>query len=188
MIVDLLIIFPIFTLSILGMKDGMVKKGIALLVTLVAVVLAQLTMDDMATMYVEEFDVERGTAVFYGYFTVFFGLILLQSLIFRLTAHDYKIGGIADRVVGAFFGFVQGVFIVSVVLMMLAIQRIPSRIYRVDSRLYTTIVNIAPQFLDFTLTTVPETSGELKEETGRRLDEYTKPRGGMQRPATTGKK
>ena len=188
MIIDIMIIFPVLTLTALGMRDGLTKKGIALFVTLVAVVVAQLTMDDMAGFFVDEFDVERSDAVLYGYFTVFFGLILLQSLIFRLTGHDYKIGGIADRVVGAFFGFVQGLFIMSVVFMMLALQRFPSRPYRVDSRLYSTVVNIAPQFLDFTLTTVPVTTEEIKEKTGQRLNELTKPQGGTPKPAPTEKK
>lgn len=188
MIIDLMIIFPVIVFTALGMRDGMVKKGIALFVTLTAIVVAQLTMDDMATWYVNEFDVERSSAIYYGYFTVFFGLILLQSLVFRLTAHDYKIGGIADRIVGAFLGFLQGIFIMSVVFMVLALQRIPSRTYRVDSRLYGTVVNIAPQFLDFTLTTVPMTSEELKEKTGQRIDEITKPEGGAKTPVPAKKK
>ncbi len=188
MIIDLLIIFPVLTLTTLGMKDGMVKKGVALFVTLIAIVVAHLTMDDMATIFVDEFEMERSNAVFYGYFAVFFGLIVLQSLIFRLTAHDYKIGGIADRVIGSFLGFVQGLFIMSVVFMMLLPQNLPSRTYRTDSRLYGTIVNIAPQFLDFTLTTVPETTGELKEGAEKRIDEYTKPQEPPKKPAATEKK
>ncbi len=175
MIVDLFIIFPVITFAALGLRDGMVKKGIALGVTMVALVVAHLVMNEMATFYVEEFGTEQSDAVLYGYFTVFFGLIILQSIIFRLTAHDYKIGGIADRIVGSFFGFLQGLFIMSAIFMLLALQRIPSRPYRVDSRLYSTIANIAPQFLDFTLTTVPVTTEEIKEKTGQRLDDLTKP-------------
>jgi len=188
MVLDLLIIFIVLTLTALGLKDGMMKKGVALIVTLIAIVVAHLTMDDMATAYVDEFDIDRSTAVFYGYFTVFFGLILLQSLIFRLTAHDYRIGGIADRVVGSFLGFVQGLFIVSVVFMMLVPQDIPSRRYRIDSRLYGTIVNIAPQFLDFTLTTVPQTGEEIKQEAGQRINEYTKPEEVVKKPSAPEKK
>ena len=188
MIIDIMIIFPIIAFTALGLKDGMVRKGVALGATLAALVIAHLLMDDMAKLYVDEFDVEPSSAVFYGYMTVFFGIILLQSLIFRLTAHDYKIGGIADRIVGSCLGLLQGAFIMSAIFMLLALQRIPSRPYRVDSRLYGTIVNLAPQFLDFALTTVPVTTEEIKAKTGQRLDDLTKPQSGAKKPAPTEKK
>lgn len=188
MIVDILIIFPILAFMALGLKDGMVRKGIALGVTLVALIVAHLMMNDMASWFAEEFDMEQGSALFYGYFSIFFGLILLQSLIFRLTAHDYTIGGIADRIVGSFLGFLQGMFIMSAIFMVLALQRIPTRTYRVDSRLYSSIVNLAPQFLDFMLTTVPVSADEIKEKTGQRLDELTKPETGAKKPTPTEKK
>lgn len=187
MIIDLLIIFPILTFTALGLKDGMVRKGIALAATLAALVIAHLLMNDMASWYADEFDLEQGSAVFYGYFTVFFGLILLQSLIFRLTAHDYMVGGIADRIVGTFLGFLQGAFIMSAIFMILAIQRIPTRTYRIDSRLYYSVLNLAPQFLDFALTTVPVTTEEIKTKTGQSLDDLMKPQD-IKKPAPTEKK
>ncbi|MEX2117128.1 MAG: CvpA family protein [Bacteroidota bacterium] len=175
MIIDLMIIFPVITLCVLGFRDGIVKKGIALLVTFAALISAQLLMSDVADFYVEEFDLERGEAVIYGFYSVFFGLIFLQSLIYRLTASEYKIGGIADRFVGSGLGLLQGLLIMSVIFMMLALRGFPSRQYRVDSRLYKPILNIAPQVLDFTLETVPEATEDLRGETKERLDEFTKP-------------
>ncbi len=175
MIIDLLIIFPVIALCVLGFKDGIVKKGVALLVTFFAMIIAHLLMNDMAEFFAMEFDLERVDAVIYGFYTIFFGLIFLQSLMYRLTVSDYKIGGIADRFVGSGLGLLQGLLIMSVVFMMLALTGFPSRQYRIDSRLYKSVVNIAPQLLDFTLETVPETTQELKGQTKERLDEFTKP-------------
>ncbi len=175
MVIDLLILFPVVALSVLGFRDGLVKKGIALTVTFAAMIVAQLTLDDMARFFVDEFDISPGEAPLYGYFTVFFGMIFIQSLVYRLAGHGYKIGGIADRTVGSVFGILQGLLIMSVVLMMLGLLRFPSRTYRVDSRLYKSVVNIAPQLLDFTMNVVPETTGELQEEAKTRVDEFTKP-------------
>lgn len=176
MIVDLMIVFPLIILTALGFKDGLVKKGIALLVTFMAMIVAQTVLDDVATLFAGEFDLERADAVLYGYFAVFFGMIFLQSLIYRLTASGYKIGGIADRMVGASLGFLQGLLIMSVVFMMLALQRFPSRQYRVDSRLYKPVANLAPQLLDFTLNVVPEATMDLKDKSKERLDEFGKPK------------
>jgi len=175
MIIDLMIIFPVITLCVLGFRDGIVKKGIALLVTFSAMIIAQLLMSDMAEFYVMEFDLERAEAIIYAFYSIFFGLIFLQSLMYRLAASDYKIGGIADRFVGSGLGLLQGLLIMSVIFMMLALTGFPSRQYRNDSRLYKSVVNIAPQLLDFTLEVVPETTEELKLETKERLDEFTKP-------------
>lgn len=167
MVIDLLIIFPIVALSILGFRDGLVKKGIALVVTFLAMVVAQLLLDDMARFFVEEFDVTPGEAPIYGYFTVFFGLIFLQSLTYRLAGQGYKIGGIADRAVGSVFGILQGLLIMSVIFMMLGLLRFPSRTYRVDSRLYKTVVNIAPQLLDISM--------NVEEQAKEHLEDLTKP-------------
>ncbi|MBI2619982.1 MAG: CvpA family protein [Ignavibacteriales bacterium] len=175
MIIDLFIIFPIIVLCVLGFRDGLVKKGIGLLVTVIALVLSQVFLDDMAGFYVEEFDIERSDAVMAGFFTVFFGLIFLQSLIYRLAAHNYKIGGIADRTVGSLLGLFQGLVIMSVIFMILALQRFPSRQYRIDSRLYTSVVNVAPMLLDFTLEVVPETTQEFKGKAEERIGDFTKP-------------
>ena len=175
MIIDLMIIFPVIALCVLGFRDGIVKKGIALVVTFMALVAAQLLMSDMAEFYVSEFDSERADAVVLGFYTVFFGLILLQSLVFRLAAGGYKIGGLADRFVGSSLGLLQGILIMSVVFMMLSLVGFPSRQYRIDSRLYKSVINIAPQLLDFTLEVVPEKTAEIKGETKERLDEFTKP-------------
>lgn len=175
MVVDLMIIFPVIILTTLGFKDGLVKKGVGLLVTFVAMIVAQYVLNDVATMFAQEFDLERADAVVWGYYAVFFGMIFLQSLIYRLTANNYKIGGIADRLVGASLGFLQGILIMSVVFMMLALQRFPSHQYRVDSRLYKSVANLAPQLLDFSLNTVPEVTGEIKDKGQERIDELTKP-------------
>lgn len=188
MVIDLLIIFPVVSLTALGFKDGMVKKGTALLVTFVAMIVAQAVLDDVATFFAGEFDLERPDAVLYGYFAVFFGMIFLQSLIYRLAASDYKIGGIADRTVGAVLGFFQGMLIMSVVFMMLALQQFPSRTYRIDSRLYKPVANLAPQLLDFTLNTVPEAAEEVKDKGKERLDEFGKPNASQAQPAPAQKK
>lgn len=180
MVIDLLIVFPIVALSILGFRDGLVKKGIGLVVTFIAMIVAQLLLDDMARFFVEEFDANPSDAPIYGYFTVFFGLIFLQSLIYRLAAHGYKIGGIADRVVGSAFGVLQGLLIMSVIFMILGLVRFPSRTYRVDSRLYKPVVNIAPQLLDISTT--------VEEEAKEHIEGLTKPAPSQGKPPTPSEK
>jgi len=175
MVIDLIIIFPVITLCVLGFKDGLVKKGIGLAVTIIALVVAQLLTNDMAEFYVNEFDTDRRDGVILGFYTVFFGLIFLQSLVYRLSGSEYKIGGIADRMIGSFLGLLQGIIIMSALFMMLNLTGFPSRTYRNDSRLYKPVVNAAPQILDFILEVVPEKSEEIEGKAKERLDELTKP-------------
>ncbi|MBI4418076.1 MAG: CvpA family protein [Ignavibacteriales bacterium] len=175
MIIDLFIIFPVIALCVLGFRDGIVKKGIGVVVTIIALIVAQLMVNDVAEFYVNEFDSDRTDAVILGFYTVFFGLVFLQSLIYRLSGTEYRIGGIADRIIGSILGLFQGLVIMSVIFMMLNLTGFPSRSYRNDSRLYKPVVNIAPQILDFTLEVVPEKTGEIKGQAKERLDEFTKP-------------
>ncbi len=162
---DLLLAVPIIVAILVGFRDGLVRKLVAIAATVAALFLAQFLMADAGNALVEAFDVDKSSAPVLGYFSVFFGILILQSLLYRLLAKGYKIGGIADRIIGSVLGFVQASIVVSAILMMLATQGWPSRQARKESRLYRSLVNIAPSLLDTSTTLLPEAQERLKELT-----------------------
>ena len=52
-------------------------------------------------------------APIYGFLVIFLGLFVLQGLVYRIVAKNYKIGGFADRIGGIVLGFIEGVIFVS---------------------------------------------------------------------------
>lgn len=161
---DLLIVTPIIIFTLLGFRDGIVRKIVGVIMTILALIAAKLFMADTGRIFVEDFGADPVDAPTYGFLFVFFIILLMQSLLYRLLARGYRIGGITDRILGSVIGFVQGVLIVSSFLVPLTLQDFPSQRTRNDSRLYKPVVNIAPRILD-----------AAEAMASERIEELTKP-------------
>ncbi len=165
MLLDLLLGTPIIIFTLLGLRDGIVRKSVALVCLLAGLVLGQLYMHEAGEFLVQNAGVNPSDAPMLGYLAIVLFILLTQSLVYRLAAGGYKIGGIADRIGGGVLGFVEGVLLMSTLLLIFAMSGIPSRATSRDSRFYRPIVNIAPRILDFSSTMGPETMNKLKELT-----------------------
>jgi uncharacterized membrane protein required for colicin V production len=148
MLLDILIGIPILVFTLIGVRDGIVRKLIAILVVIGGLFVGQIFQHDASVLLVEKIGVDPSNAPMLGYLTIFFGLVLLQALVYRLVAGKYKIGGVADRVIGCVLGFAEGVLFISALLLILLPTGFPSRDTARDSRFYKSVVNIAPQIMD----------------------------------------
>ncbi len=164
---DLLIAMPIIIFSLIGFRDGLVKKLVAIIMMVLGLVAAQTYRADVGRMIAEFIGIYNNTFATLGFLTIFIGVVTLQALLYRILTANYKIGGVADRSLGGILGFVQGMIFISVILMVYSVEGIPSQQVKRDSRFYSLVINIAPQILDATSGIVPE----FKD----RLDELTKP-------------
>ncbi len=163
MILDILLGGWIIMAGLIGVRDGSVRKGVSAIMTIVALILSQTFMRDTADVLVESGGVDPSNAPLLGALTVFFGVMIIQSLIYRFATGPYKIGGIGDRVGGGVAGVIQGVLFVSSFLFIMAMIGFPSRAMKRDSRIYKSVVNISPQILDQVMTLGPETLERLKD-------------------------
>ena len=100
-----------------------------------------------------------------AYLIIFFAIVLIQSLLYRLFAKRYKIGGIADRIIGASLGLFEGMLVVSVVLVVFSLKGVPDRKTAKESRLYGTLISLAPRISDFATTALPEAQEKLEKIT-----------------------
>ncbi|MBM4169060.1 MAG: CvpA family protein [Ignavibacteria bacterium] len=164
---DLVLVAPLILLALLGFRDGMVRKIVGIVTAVVAMYVAQEFRSDVGNFLAGLLSMELSVIPSIGFLAVFFGIIFIQSLLYRLLTRNFKIGGIADRILGSVLGLFQGMLIVSVLLMVFTTAEFPSRQTKTDSRLYKPIVNIAPQIMDFLSTMGPEAR--------ERIDEMTKP-------------
>jgi len=148
MLLDILIVVPIILFTLMGLRDGIVRKAIAILVMIGGLFAGQIFQHDAGEFLVSKVGADPSSAPMLGYLTIFFGLVLLQALVYRLVAGKYKIGGVADRIIGCGLGFAEGMLLVSSILLILLPTGFPSRTTARDSRFYKSVVNIAPQILD----------------------------------------
>lgn len=167
MILDLFLIVPLILFTLLGLRDGIVKKLVGIASIILGLFLGQGYMHDVGQFLVENMGTTPSSAPAMGFFWIFLFTTLVTSIVYRITSNNFKIGGIADRVLGAVLGFVQGALIASSLLLIMAFQGIPSRTTARDSRMYKPLVNIAPQILDF--------GSEAGSETIKHIDSLTRP-------------
>ena len=165
MLLDLVLLCLLIFYSLFGLRDGIVKKLVGIAAIVLALFLAQGYMHDAGKFLVENMGTAQGNAAPMGFFGIFLVVTLLASLIYRIASSNYKIGGIADRIIGAILGFVQGALIASSLLLFMALQGSPSRDTLRDSRLYKPLVNLAPQILDLGSEIGPEAAKHIESLT-----------------------
>jgi uncharacterized membrane protein required for colicin V production len=170
MMLDLFFGFLLVLFGLLGFKDGIVRKLVSTIVMMVAVFVGQAYMREAGNYLVEKMDFEKSTAPMYGFLLLFFVILIAQSLLYRMGAGNYKIGGIADRLVGAAIGLGQGMLFLSSLLFILAMGGIPSRETTRDSRLYRSAVNLTPEIIDFVTTLAPDAREKLNSLSAPGID------------------
>ena len=169
MLLDLFLMSPPILFTLLGIRDGLVRKLVSIGAIVLALFLAQAYMRDVGEFMSENMGTSPSNAPSMGFLFVFLFVTLVVSIIYRITSDNYKIGGIADKVLGAVLGFVQGALLASCFLLIMAFQGIPSRETARESRLYKPLVNIAPQILDL--------GAEVGPGAVKNLENLTKPGG-----------
>lgn len=162
---DLLVVTPIIITLLLGFRDGTVRKLVSVLMAVLSMNLAKIYMGDVGKVLMERFEIESADAPTLGFLTVFFALMLMQSLLYRLLARNYKIGGMVDRILGSVVGFVQGVVVVAAVAYALQLQGFPSQKTVRDARLYTPVANVGTAILRIADVVAPQIDQRLKELT-----------------------
>jgi len=169
MLLDLILISPLILYTLLGLRDGLVRKLVSIGAIILALFLGQMFMHDVAEWMVGNLGTSAANAPTLAFACVFLFVTLLVSIAYRVTSGNYKIGGVADKVLGSVLGFIQGALLASSFLLFLAFQGMPSRETIRDSRLYRPLVNIAPQILDL--------GAEIGPGAVKNIQELTKPGG-----------
>jgi len=163
MVFDVLMIGPMLVFTLLGLRDGIVRKLIAIVFLIVGLILGQLYMHDFGQLLSDNGWIQSDDSSMYGYLFIFLGVAILQGVVYKILAKGYKIGGFADRVGGLILGFIEGALFLSCLLFIFAQTGFPSHDIKRDARLYKPIVNIAPQILDLTSLIESESIEKLQE-------------------------
>jgi len=160
MLLDILIFIPVLMCILFGFRDGSVRKIVAIIVLIAGLILGQIYKRDVGNLLAGQGD--EGSPI-NGFLVIFLGMFILQGLLYRLLAKNYKIGGFMDKIGGVVLGFVEGAIFVSALLFIFATSDFPDRNNKRDSQFYKSLVNIAPQILDMTSTIGPDAVEKLKD-------------------------
>jgi uncharacterized membrane protein required for colicin V production len=160
MLLDILIFVPILMCILFGFRDGIVRKLVAIVVLIAGLILGQIYMRDVENLIGGHGHEDAPTN---GFLIIFFGLLIVQGVLYRILAKNYKIGGFADRMGGLVLGFIEGALFVSSLLFIFAMSDFPDKNNKRDSQFYKSVVNIAPQILDYSSSLGSDSFDKLKE-------------------------
>jgi membrane protein required for colicin V production len=172
MFVDFAIVLPIIFGGLLGFRDGSVRKIVSILVTFGAMFVARLFMHDAGEILAEQLKIDKSWAPLHAYLIIFFCMLALQSMLYRVLTDNYKIGGLADRITGTALGAIHTALVISVVLAVLEMKGFPSERTVRESRAYVPVRNVASALLNLITQTVPQVSDTIEKlkEQGVGLD------------------
>ncbi len=153
----------------MGFRDGIVRKLVGIAAIVLGLFLAQGFMHELTQFLSSTAGSSQEGSPGLSFSIIFFTVTLAASVIYKFVSGNYKIGGIADKVLGAALGLIQGALMASCILLMMAFSGTPSRRTVEDSRLYKPLVNLAPQILDL--------GAELGPGAVKNIQDLTKPGG-----------
>lgn len=163
MLLDLLIGGPLIIFTVLGTRDGIVRKLVATVAMLAGLILGHFFMHSVGEFLIASTAIDPSNGPLYGFLTIFLSVVVLQGILYKVLANGYKLKGVADRIGGTVVGFLEGLLFLSCILYVFALSGTPSRATSRDSKFYRPVVNIAPQILDFISVMEPDVMEKLKE-------------------------
>ena len=146
--IDLIIIITVLVGFILGFKDGFVRKLIGLVGFGLAILLAALFKDDLGEMTEYAFDIEFYLAQIIAGIAIFFGVILIFTLLKRVIHPFDKVNNLINQVVGGAVGIFQLLYFLSAVFLLLNIFDIPGKSVKESSAFYNITYKLIPVTID----------------------------------------
>ncbi|QRN03765.1 CvpA family protein [Legionella sp. MW5194] len=135
--VDLVILSIIGLSVITGLFRGFIKELIALVVWILALWLAYNYTDVVGPWfqpYIQDPTARKGA----GFVVILLSTLLVGAIVNAILGFILKRTGLSgtDRLLGMAFGFVRGVFIVSLIMLVIQMTSMPHEEYSKNSRLY----------------------------------------------------
>lgn len=133
-----LVIVGIIALSVLtGLIRGFVKELIALLVWILAIWIAfnySQSLDPWLQKYIQDKTARTVT----GFILILVATLIAGGIVNALLSFILKKSGLSgtDRILGMGFGFIRGVFIVALIMVVIKMTSMPYEQYASNSRLY----------------------------------------------------
>ena len=136
--VDYVIIGIICLSVITGLFRGFVKELIALTVWVLAIWLA-IKYSSCLDPWLQNYIHDKTVRMAVGFITVLLAVLIAGSLFNALLSFILHRSGLSgtDRVLGMGFGFIRGVFIVALLMLLAKMSSLPYQDYSNESRLYS---------------------------------------------------
>lgn len=160
--VDIIIFITLLIGFVLGFKDGFVRKLIGILGLISAVIITAMLSSKLGLLIEELFDIELYLSEIIAGIVLFFGTVLIFSLLKRVVHPFDKVNNLLNQLVGGAVGVIQLLFFLSAVFLLLNIFEVPGKKTQDDSFLYHHTYNVIPFTINFMKDYTPSTEEIIK--------------------------
>jgi membrane protein required for colicin V production len=161
--IDILIIVAVLIGFILGFKDGFIRKLIGVLGFALAIIAAAFFAGKIGTMIEVAFGIEFYLAEIIGGVVLFFGVILVFTLLKRIIHPFDRVNNIINQLVGGVVGIVQILFFLSAVLLILNIFDLPDNSVKKSSAFYENTSQLLPLTIDYLSNYTPDSKQIIED-------------------------
>ncbi|MBT8386086.1 MAG: CvpA family protein [Ignavibacteria bacterium] len=161
--IDIVIIIGVLTGFILGFKDGFIRKLIGILGFILAIVVAALFAGKIGAMIEVAFGIEFYLAEIIGGVVLFFGVILVFTLLKRIIHPFDRVNNIINQLVGGAVGIAQVLFFLSAVLLILNIFDLPDNSVKKSSAFYENTSQLLPLTIDYLSNYTPDSKQIIED-------------------------
>ncbi len=150
---DIILALPIILLAFAGYKKGLIKEIASLAALILGIYFAIYFSEVVAGLLLEHFDINHKYVFIIAFILTFIGVVLAVSIIGRLLDKVASLAalGFINKFLGFIFGFLKGVIIMSVLILLFNMIDSNAKILKEDTRdgsmLYAPISKIAPLIL-----------------------------------------
>ncbi len=170
---DILIyVFLVLSFGV-GLRDGLLKKLFAMVGVILALIVATKYMKSGGAYMMSLFKFEQETAYIITFSLIFLCVVLLTNFFYRWFGGDSKSYKIWDRIAGGIVGMIEGLIVLSLVLILLTLFDVPTREEKKSSDLYKPVAGFAPALFDQINKIFPK-SKQFKEELYNAIERYKK--------------
>lgn len=161
--IDIIIIIGVIVGFILGFKDGFIRKLIGILGFISAIVVAAFFAGKIGAMIEVVFGIEFYFAEIIGGVVLFFGVILVFTLLKRIVHPFDRVNNVINQLVGGIVGVVQILFFLSAILLILNIFDIPDDSAKDSSNFYKDTAQLLPLTIDYLSNYTPDSKQIIED-------------------------
>lgn len=165
-IIDIVIVLVVLFGGVLGYRDGLFRKILAMTSFFIGIIVATEFMGIWGRVLYEIFGFSREICYMLAFFSIFTVIVVLQNFLYYMVGEIGGLGRVVNRLGGILIGLFQGSLAISLVLLLLSVFEIPPASVKGESSLYKPFLNVAPRVFDFASVFLPESKsfyGELKK-------------------------
>jgi membrane protein required for colicin V production len=162
-LVDALILIGVLVGFILGFKDGFVRKLIGITGFVVAIFCAVYLSGNLGLMIENAFQIEFYLSEIIAGILIFFGIIIIFTIIKRVVHPFDKVNNLINQLVGGIVGVIQILYFLSALFLIMNIFSFPDEENRKSSVFYNNTFKIIPLTIDYLSTYTPQPKQIIKD-------------------------